>query len=417
MKKVNKILEKVIKPPRSNFPNIKSLYKKDLQNFNEKNFFIYTYDHIKLPCVFYENKKKDKETKNLIYNHSYASNKYEGLYLLKICEKNNLNLILYDSRASGKSGQSYIYFGFREKIDLLFLIMKLICLEKINLFILWGRSIGCNTVLQFYDTMLKNEGLFLNKKKKNNFKFGFNKFVEEYIGDFRIENDEKFLEEFNIKLFGIILDAPYSSLTGFVKDNVKKFSKVGSYFLLPIKLYLNYFLNTKLHINIKEDQNKNLVKRININTIFLFSDNDELIPKRKFKKLSDNFAKKLKIKNNYIIVNHLKTHSSKRDEKVLQKCIDELINNINEKNIYFFQIKSKNEKIQNNITFVSFDKLDDENKNIEFFDFEENDEDVDLEGLTKNSSIDTRHSCRELNISKNSTNGDISYKSLDYIKK
>ena len=166
MKRINNILEKVIKPPRTSFENIRSIYKTDLENFNEKNFFIYTYDHIKLPCIFFENKKKNETTKTLIYNHSYASNKNEGLYLLKICLKNNFNLILYDSRGSGKSGQSFIYFGFREKIDLLFVIMKIICLEKIENFILWGRSIGCNTVLQFYDSMVKNESFFLNKKKK-----------------------------------------------------------------------------------------------------------------------------------------------------------------------------------------------------------------------------------------------------------
>ena len=222
-----------------------------------------------------------------------------------------------------------------------------------------------------------------------------------------MENKEEYFKNFNIKLFGIILDAPYSSLTGFVKDNVKKFSKLGRFFLLPIKLYLKYFLSSKLHIDISKDQNKNLVKRININTIFLFSDKDELIPRRKFKKLSDNFAKKLKIKNNYKIVNHSKTHTQPRDEELLQNCIDKLLENKKNTNIYFFKIKTKNNKIKNNITFDNFDKLEKDKKNIEFFHFEEeNEEHIDFSSLTKNSTIDIKFSCREIDISKNINNNE-----------
>lgn len=58
-----------------------------------------------------------------------------------------MNLCLYDSRASGKSSGGKITFGFKEKEDLFILLNYLKIEKKYKKIILWGWSIGCNTVL------------------------------------------------------------------------------------------------------------------------------------------------------------------------------------------------------------------------------------------------------------------------------
>ena len=58
-----------------------------------------------------------------------------------------MNLVIYDSRGSGKASLSSVSFGFNEKIDLLYLILKLTLKYKKTKYFLWGRSIGCNAIL------------------------------------------------------------------------------------------------------------------------------------------------------------------------------------------------------------------------------------------------------------------------------
>ena len=82
-----------------------------------------------------------------MYNHSFGSCKYEGSSLLQHCEKFQMNLCLYDSRGSGESSKSFISFGYKEKVDLLYVILKLNFEYSCLNFILYGRSIGCNTIL------------------------------------------------------------------------------------------------------------------------------------------------------------------------------------------------------------------------------------------------------------------------------
>ena len=83
-----------------------------------------------------------------MYVHTYGSCKEEGSYLLDSCYENRLSLCIYDSRGCGESSGGKIGFGFCEWEDLFMLLNFLKKQEKFNKILLWGRSIGCNAVLQ-----------------------------------------------------------------------------------------------------------------------------------------------------------------------------------------------------------------------------------------------------------------------------
>lgn len=53
--------------------------------------------------MYFQNKNKNKITPTIIYVHSFASCKYEGVFLIEHCAKNNLNLCLFDSRSCGET--------------------------------------------------------------------------------------------------------------------------------------------------------------------------------------------------------------------------------------------------------------------------------------------------------------------------
>lgn len=59
----------------------------------------------------------------IIYSHSYGSNKAEGCDTLHSCWVNNFDLCIYDSRGSGSSSTQPITFGFKEHIDLLYVLL------------------------------------------------------------------------------------------------------------------------------------------------------------------------------------------------------------------------------------------------------------------------------------------------------
>ena len=105
----------------------------------------------------------------VVYNHSHGSSKFEGAHLLSLCVEHKMSLLLYDSRACGESEGEMISFGKNEKIDLLYLLLKVQIDFEFKKFLLWGRSIGCNTIINFLYEMEMNKSEYLNeviKKKK-----------------------------------------------------------------------------------------------------------------------------------------------------------------------------------------------------------------------------------------------------------
>ncbi len=95
----------------------------------------------------------EKPQATVIYLHGVGDNKMSGLLLAKALHKNNFNVLLYDSRAHGKSGGKYCTYGFYEKYDLRRAIDVVIerC-EKHKIFVgsigVFGTSMGAAIAIQ-----------------------------------------------------------------------------------------------------------------------------------------------------------------------------------------------------------------------------------------------------------------------------
>lgn len=150
MNKINSLLDQIIFPKKHDNTTELIWYLKKQQDFNYKEFIVITQDKIQLSSIFIQKKQQEKSQKwrLIIYTHSYGSNKSEGCDSLGCAAKFDFDLCIYDSRGSGNSMTSPITFGYKESLDLFYIL--LFCYIKYDYweFVLWGRSIGCNAVLQ-----------------------------------------------------------------------------------------------------------------------------------------------------------------------------------------------------------------------------------------------------------------------------
>lgn len=192
-------LRKIISPPRRRLHSLLFEERESINHFDQLNFVVTALDDIAISCVFFRNKsanilkektdsprgffnkfkrilssKKNYESnetglKNvvLVYNHSYGSSKYEGSRLLGMCRERGMSLLLYDSRGCGDSEGDFITFGKKEKVDLLYILMKISRDFKYSRFLLWGRSIGCNSVISLLHELEYSRGTALNAVMKN----------------------------------------------------------------------------------------------------------------------------------------------------------------------------------------------------------------------------------------------------------
>lgn len=370
MENIEKKLLQAVQPGRVNFSNLLYNYKKYLPEFDRIDFVLTTYDFKRLPVTLFLNKQKtDRPSPVLIYNHSHGSCRWEASDLIVQCQQFALNLCLYDSRGCGESNESCIYFGFREYLDLLFLILYLNINYKLSDLYLWGRSIGCNTVLQLYQTLISNEGSFVNRKMEKiiaresqndlnliqairsskypnsdwkKYPKDFNLLIDKYLVSFITKNqleNKVVCDELRVsfKVLGIVLDSPYDSFSGFVRDNMKKAVTVLTGLISsPVLLYLKNFYKNRLGVDLDRSQNIDLIKRINVNTVFLVSTEDELIPMEKFNEMTDNYASACPKKNKCKVYNTKQKHGKKRPNDLMVIVFKHLLTSPCPKNTYQF---------------------------------------------------------------------------------
>ena len=86
----------------------------------------------------------------IIYLHGVGSSKIVGLPFVKLMHDKNFNVLMYDSRAHGKSGGKYCTYGFYERHDVTKAIesVESILKKKINKVAVYGMSMGGAIALQ-----------------------------------------------------------------------------------------------------------------------------------------------------------------------------------------------------------------------------------------------------------------------------
>lgn len=385
MKSLNNKLEQIIKPTRVNYINLYNAQKDHQNKFTEHHFQLRSFDGTTIECLYLENKENENNygVGTIVYNHSHGSCKFEGSGLIKHCAEYGYDICLYDSRACGKSGDSSIHFGFKEYIDLLYILLKLTLVYNRRGFVLWGRSIGCNAVLQLYHALNINESINLNKnittnkdsnigpvkraqtsnkpiRKEVKYPNDYNKLIDEHLDTFLMHNARKLYGSpdviVNFTIQAIVLDSPYSSFTSFLKDNIAKL--VG--FMTPIissplSLYLKSFYNKKLGIDLETSQNINLLPKINLNTVFLISDMDEIIPYSSYTDMIAIYGSEFSSKNEPRVYNTKQSHGAFRIDSLISNCLLQIITSIKPSNTQDFMYNHKTRAELNKITdFKSF---------------------------------------------------------------
>lgn len=124
----------------------------------------------------------------------------------------------------------------------------------------------------------------------------------------------------------MVLDSPYRSLKSLVNDNVERFLKNS--FLATLSkgpataLFKNYLLKSKIKYDLEVNQNKHLLPIIGSSCFFIISDQDEMIPYRRFQKTIKEYRPKGTKSGNYASLNAKTKHGAARDEKLIRKIFE-----------------------------------------------------------------------------------------------
>lgn len=344
MEAINNMIDKFLKPIRTNYCNLLWNESEHLSAFEQINLNVLSHDNFKLSCTLFllNGYKSAEKTPTIIYSHAYCSSRYECVNLLAHCKRHGLSLCIYDSRSSGESQGDTVTFGYKESIDLFFVLLKLLIDYNVRHFVLWGRSIGCNAVLMLQHKLLSNTSRNLNRKPSGQkaqveYPPHFNVFILKNYQQYVQRNGGKPLADglrINFTIVGLVLDVPYYSMNSFIKDNIRRFVPyLPGMFTLVASSYVIERIKDRFGVNLRENQNKFLLKVTNMNTAMIVSDKDEIVPYKRFEKMQKIFAENFQMKNSLKIINCGKEHGVRRDEPTITQIIVHILNNQNKNNV------------------------------------------------------------------------------------
>jgi len=135
---------------------------------------------------FFHQEKKEN-SKCVIYCHSHSANRVEGISIMTYVLP-SFNFCIFDFTGCGHSGGEWVTLGAKEKDDLAEVIHFLANRKNQTDFYLWGRSMGAVASILFLDG-LRNGGSEIVKN----------------------------LAKSKIKIKGLILDSPFSSVKEMVR--------------------------------------------------------------------------------------------------------------------------------------------------------------------------------------------------------
>lgn len=96
-----RIIDKFVRPPHTNLFSYIDMYKEDLKNFTQFQYYVNTIDNMRISCIFYQNNNYNPHFPVVVYNHTHGCSKYEALTLLDSCKSLGLSLLTYDERGCG----------------------------------------------------------------------------------------------------------------------------------------------------------------------------------------------------------------------------------------------------------------------------------------------------------------------------
>lgn len=120
--------------------------------YTRKDFELLNRDGHILKCSFVEPNKESRPSKVMpvvIYLHGNSSSRMEGLGMLSVVLRHNINLFCFDFAGSGLSEGEFISLGYKEKDDVKVVIDYLEKQSSVGKIGLWGRSMGAATTMLY----------------------------------------------------------------------------------------------------------------------------------------------------------------------------------------------------------------------------------------------------------------------------
>ena len=141
----------IIRPPRDEYTESmlgNKIFKYHSKQYERKDYDIMSTQGYILKCSFIEPTKAYRTSVKMpvvIYLHGNSSSRMEGMNILKVLLKRNINLFVFDFAGSGQSEGDFISLGYHESHDLGNVIDFLEKIPGVGKIGIWGRSMGAAT--------------------------------------------------------------------------------------------------------------------------------------------------------------------------------------------------------------------------------------------------------------------------------
>lgn len=182
----------------------------------------------------------------VIYLHSNASSRLEGMKLFPYLFEHNINLLLFDFSGSGLSEGEFISLGWYEKEDIKIIIDFIEKQPGVGKIGLWGRSMGAATVLMYSS------------------------------GDNRIK--------------AICVDSPFCDFKVLAKELCKKYANIPGFVTETALVFIKKSVKKKNEFDLDDIKPIKYVRNIRIPGLFIHALNDEMVPMNHSIKLYHNYS-------------------------------------------------------------------------------------------------------------------------------
>lgn len=248
------LVNAIIRPPRANYreehlgpPTFNFLGKR----FTRTDFTLQTKRGLNLQCSHWEPIERQADRiPVVVYMHGNASARVEALPQLCVLLALGVAVFAFDFAGSGKSDGEYVTLGYYEREDLMCVVAHLRATNVVSTIALWGRSMGAVTALMHGDR--------------------------------------------DPSIAGMVLDSPFSSLTGLCEEMVDKAREQGINvpgFVSAVAIrMIRGSVRRQADFDIKDVSPVAHVGHCFIPALFVAAENDDFIPKSHSLSLHDAYA-------------------------------------------------------------------------------------------------------------------------------
>jgi len=145
----------IIRPPKDEYEDVllgKIYFTYHKKKYQRKDYDLISSEGYIMKCSFFEPLdafRPSVEMPVVLYLHGNSSSRIEGINILEVLLKHNINLFTIDFPGCGHSEGEYISLGYHEKDDVKIIVDFIDNLPGVSKIGIWGRSMGAATTLLY----------------------------------------------------------------------------------------------------------------------------------------------------------------------------------------------------------------------------------------------------------------------------